>query len=205
LTPAMVAGRAVVSLRLQFWRQWEAAQGHPLRVEDEFMAELFHRLGIDQNIIAAQIIGFVLLWMLLKKFLFGPVMGLVQSRATEIKATYDKADAELSDAEQLKAQLDARLAAIEAEARTRIQAAINEAQTAKDDMLAEARARVEDTIRRGQEDLAREREKILAEIREQTVDLSIAAAGKIIGESLDQARHRKLVNDFIDQIGSAKP
>ena len=169
------------------------------------MAELFHRLGIDQNIIAAQIIGFVLLWMLLKKFLFGPVMGLVQSRATEIKATYDKADAELSDAEQLKAQLDARLAAIEAEARTRIQAAINEAQTAKDDMLAEARARVEDTIRRGQEDLAREREKILAEIREQTVDLSIAAAGKIIGESLDQARHRKLVNDFIDQIGSAKP
>ena len=108
-------------------------------------------------------------------------------------------------AEQLKSQLDARLAAIEAEARTKIQAAIKEAQAAKDDMLAEARARVEDTIRRGQDDLAREREKILAEIREQTVDLSIAAAGKIIGESLDQARHRKLVNDFIDQIGSAKP
>jgi len=169
------------------------------------MAELFHELGIDPKIIASQIIGFVLLWMLLKKFLFGPVMGLVQSRENEIKATYDKADAERSAAEQLKAQLDARLAAIEAEARTKIQAAIKEAQTAKDDMLAEARARVEDTLRRGQEDLAREREKILAEIREQTVDLSIAAAGKIIGESLDQARHRRLVNDFIDQIGSAKP
>ena len=133
------------------------------------------------------------------------MLGLFDTRQQEIKATYDKADAERSAAEQLKSQLDARLAGIEAEARTRIQAAIKEAQAAKDDMLAEARAGVEDTLRRGQEDLAREREKILAEIREQTVDLSIAAAGKIIGESLDAARHRKLVNDFIDQIGSAKP
>ncbi len=169
------------------------------------MAELFHELGIDPKIIASQIIGFVLLWMLLKKFLFGPVMGLVQSRANEIKGTYDQADAQLAAAEQLKVDLDARLAGIEAEARTRIQAAIKEAQVAKDDMLAEAKTRVDGMLKRGEEDLAREREKILAEIRGQTVDLSIAAASKIIGESLDEARQRKLVNDFIDQIGSAKP
>lgn len=168
------------------------------------MAELFHELGIDPKIIASQIVGFVLLWMLLKKFLFGPVMGLVQTRANEIKATYDQADAERSAAGQLKVELEARLAGIEAEARTRIQAAIKEAQVAKDDMLAEAKTRVEGILKRGEEDLAREREKILAEIRGQTVDLSIAAASKIIGESLDEARQRKLVNDFIDQIGSAK-
>jgi F-type H+-transporting ATPase subunit b len=168
------------------------------------MAELFHELGIDPKIIASQIVGFILLWMLLAKFLFKPVVALLQTRTKEIKATYERADAELAATEQLKADLDARLAGIETEARARIQSAIKEAQSAKDDMMAEARERVEATIRRGEEELAREREKILAEIREQTVDLSMAAAGKLIGESLDDARHRKLVNDFIDTLGSAK-
>lgn len=169
------------------------------------MSEILHTLGIDPRVMAAQVTGFVVLWIILAKYLFRPMLALFDTRKQEIKSTFDKAEAERSAAEQLKSQLDARLAGIEAEARTKIQAAIKEAQAAKDDMLAEARSRVEDTLRRGKEDLACEREKILAEIREQTVDLSIAAAGKIIGESLDEARHRKLVNDFIDQIGSAKP
>ncbi len=168
------------------------------------MAELFHELGIDPRVIASQIIGFVLLWIVLARFLFRPVMALLQSRETEIKATYDRAAAERQSAEELKAEFERRLAEIEAEARSRIQVAIKEAQAAKDDMMAEARAKVEDTLRRGEEDLAREREKILAEIREQTVDLSLAAATKIIGESLDEAKHRMLVNDFIDKLGSAK-
>lgn len=169
------------------------------------MQELLHALHIEPNIMAAQVTGFVLLWILLARYLFKPMLALLQTRENEIKGTYDKADAELAAAEQLKVDLDARLAGIEAEARTRIQAAIKEAQVAKDDMLAEAKTRVDGILKRGEEDLAREREKILAEIRGQTVDLSIAAASKIIGESLDEARQRKLVNDFIDQIGSAKP
>ena len=168
------------------------------------MADLFHELGIDPGVIASQIIGFVLLWMLLARFLFRPVMGLLKSRETEIKATYDLANADRASAEELKTEFETRLAGIEAESRSRIQAAIKEAQAAKDDMLAEARARVEDTLRRGEEELAREKEKILTEIREQTVEISLAAASKIIGESLDGARQRKLVNDFIDSLGSEK-
>lgn len=153
---------------------------------------------------AAQVTGFVLLWMVLARYLFRPMMALLKTRETEIKATYDLASADRASAEELKAEFESRLAGIEAEARVRLQAAIKEAQTAKDEMLAEARARVDDTLRRGEEELAREREKILAEIREQTVDLSLAAAAKIVGESLDEARHRMLVNDFIDKLGSAK-
>jgi F-type H+-transporting ATPase subunit b len=105
------------------------------------MQELLHALHIEPNIMAAQVTGFVLLWILLARYLFKPMLALLQTRANEIKATYDKADAERSVAEELKAQLDARLAGIEAEARTRIQAAIKEAQVAKDDMLANPEAR----------------------------------------------------------------
>ncbi|MBP6965010.1 MAG: F0F1 ATP synthase subunit B [Armatimonadetes bacterium] len=169
------------------------------------MQDLLHALHIEPRIMAAQVTGFILLWILLAKYLFKPVMALLKAREAELKAAYDKAAEERGQAERIRAEVEARLAEIQAEDRARIQAAVAEAQSVKDEMIAEARARAEETLRRGEEDLARERQKILAEMRAQTVDISLAAAGKIIGESLDEDRHRRLVNDFIDKLGSAKP
>jgi len=168
------------------------------------MQDLLHALHIEPRIMAAQVTGFILLWILLAKYLFKPVMALLKAREAELKAAYDKAAEERGQAERIRAEVEARLAEIQAEDRARIQAAVAEAQSVKDEMIAEARARAEETLRRGEEDLARERQKILAEMRAQTVDISLAAAAKIIGESLDEDRHRRLVNDFIDKLGSAK-
>ena len=168
------------------------------------MEELFHQLGIDPRVMAAQVTGFILLWILLARYLFRPVLSLLDTRQQEIKATYEGAENERARAGDLKAEYEKQLAGADAEARTRIQAAIKEAESAKNDILADARSRSEEILRRGQEGLAREREKILAQIREEVVDISLAAAGKLIGESLDEAKHRKLVNDFVDKIGTAK-
>ena len=165
------------------------------------MSELLHTLSIDPKVIAAQIIGFILLWIVLARFLFRPVLALLGSREQDIKTTYDTAESTRAKAEELQADYEKRLAGIEAEARSRIQAAVKEAEEAKSQIISEARSRSEDILRRGQEDLAREREKTLAEIREQVVDIAISAAGKVIGESMDEPRQRRLVNDFIDRIG----
>ena len=168
------------------------------------MAELFHQLGIEPKVMAAQVTGFILLWIVLAKFLFRPVMALLHARQQEIKTTYETAEAERSAAEELKADLERRLAGIEAEARSKIQAAIKDAQDAKDDILSDARTRAEDVLRKGKDQLAREREKTLAELREEVVNTSLAAASKLIEESLDEAKHRKLVADFIDRIGTIR-
>ncbi len=168
------------------------------------MSEILHTLNIDPKVMAANVTGFVVLWIILAKYLFPPVLTLLQARETEIKSAYENAEAERSAAEELKAELDRRLAGIEAEARAKIQAAVREGQSAKDDIQAEARTRAEDILRRAEQDLAREREKTLAELRERVVDISLAAAGKLMEESLDEARHRKLVKDFVDRIGSTK-
>ena len=168
------------------------------------MAELLHQLGIDPKVMAAQITGFVLLWIVLAKFLFRPVLALLNTRQQEVKSLYDSAEGERAKAEEFRADYEKRLAGIETEARARIQAAIKEAQGAKNEILADAKSRSEEVLRRGQEDLAREREKVLAQLREETVNISLAAAGRVIEESLDEARHRKLVSDFINKIGTTK-
>lgn len=168
------------------------------------MSEILHALNIDPRVMAAQVTGFIILWIILARYLFRPMLALLDSRKREIELTYEKANNERAEAEQLKAEFDQRIAGIEAEARSRIQAAIKEAQDAKDEILTDARTRSEDILHRGQEDLAREREKTLAGLREEVVNISLSAAGKLIGESLDEARHRKLVSDFVDRIGTAK-
>lgn len=166
------------------------------------MAELFHELGIVPSIIAAQITGFILLWIVLARFLFKPVLALLDARRQEIESTYQNAEDERAKAEEFRADYEKRLAGIEAEARARMQEAVKEAQNAKNEILADAKSRSDDILRRGQEDLAREREKTLTQLREEVVNISLDAAGKIIGESMDQPKHRKLVGDFIDRIGT---
>ncbi len=168
------------------------------------MSELFKELGINPQVIASQIIGFLLLWWLLARFLFRPVMGLLQAREQDIKNTYDAADAERAKAEEFRADYEKRIQGIEAEARARIQAAVREAETAKDQIMSDARNRSDDILRRGQEQLDREREKTLAQLREEVVDISLGAAAKVIGESLDDQKHRALISDFVNKIGATE-
>jgi F-type H+-transporting ATPase subunit b len=166
--------------------------------------DILQQLGIDPKVIAAQVTGFILLWIVLSKFLFRPVLNMLDERKQDIKSTYDAAEDERAKAEESRADYERRLAGIEAEARSHIQAAVKDAERAKSEIMADAKARSQDILRRGQEELAREREKTLAQLREEVVNISISAAGKIIGESLDEDKHRKLVGDFIDRIETTK-
>lgn len=159
-------------------------------------------MDINPKVLAAAVTGFLLLWAFLSKFLFKPIMALLKAREMEIKNTYADADEAKADALKLKTDLEQQIAGMEAEARVRMQTAVKEAQDAKDEILADARTRYEEILRKGQEDLDREREKTLVQLREEVVNLSIGAAEKLIGDSLNDEKHRVLVNDFIDRIGA---
>jgi F-type H+-transporting ATPase subunit b len=106
--------------------------------------------------------------------------------------------------EQLRTDYERRLAGIEAEARQKIQTAIKEAQSVRDEIIADSRGRAEGILQRGQEELLREREKTLVALRQEVADLVIGASSRLIERSLDDAAHRKLVDDFISSVGKTK-
>lgn len=166
--------------------------------------ELLKTLGLDPAVLASEIAGFILLFFFLRKFLFFPILGLLAAREEDIRSTYDAANSERSKAEEFRVDYEKRLADVDAEARVRLQAAIQEAEGAKNEIISEAKTRAEKILERAQEDLAREREKTVASLREEVVNISLSAAGKLIGESLDETKHRTLVTDFIDRIGVAQ-
>lgn len=168
------------------------------------MSEIMHTLAIDPRVMAAQVTGFVLLWIILAKYLFRPMLGVFDERREQLKETFAKANAEKEKAEEYRAEYEKRWAEVEAEARVRIQEAVKDGETSKAQIIAEARGRSEDILRRGQEQLDRERDKTLAEMREEVVDISLSAASKLIGESMDDAKHRKLISEYVDKIGVAE-
>ena len=170
----------------------------------ETVKSLFEQLGIRPDLILVNIISFLILLWLLKRYLFGPISTVLEQRADQIRSDYKAAEDEKARMEQLRSEYEAKMADVAAEARAEIAGAITEGQETKQQIIAEARAKVEEILSRGQEELTREREKVLLELRAQVVDLAIEAAGRVVSRTFDEESHRKMVGEFIEGIGSEK-
>ena len=103
----------------------------------------------------------------------------------------------------LQKQYETRLAQIEDEARDKIQAAVREAQAAREALLAKAHADAQGIVERAQQELERERQIAMAEMRDQIARLSTAAASRIIRQTLDPAAHAGLIDEVIGSLGTA--
>jgi F-type H+-transporting ATPase subunit b len=159
--------------------------------------------NITWQAITAQILAFLALIWVLKKFLFGPINGVLENRQHEVQSTLDRIAADRQAMEQARAEYEQRIVAVEAEAREKIQAALKEAQGMKDEIVATARAEADRVVSRGRDEINREKVKALAELRVEVADLAIAAAGKVLGQVMDDRAHRDLIKDFVNQVGTS--
>jgi len=166
------------------------------------MDSFLHQLGITPELLAGQIIAFLIFASLFWRFAQKPLLNVLDQRQADIQATYDQLDADRDAMVKTRREYEQRLAGIEAEAREQIQAAVKEAQALREQMLSDAQKQAEAILERSRIESQREREKAFTEMRQQIVSLSVAAAGKVIGEELDAKRHTKLVDDFIGMVAA---
>lgn len=159
--------------------------------------EILNNLNIQWQLIVVNMIGFIILVAVAKKMVFAPIGKVIEERATEINSGYDRLDASQREMETLKADYEARLTAIEAEARDKIQTAIKEAQAARDQILADANTRSREIITRAEQEANREKEQAMITLRQQIVDLAVTTTTRVVGESLDAKRHQQLIDEFI--------
>ena len=164
--------------------------------------DMLDQLGIKPELLLTQIIGFLILLAILNKFAFKPLFGILDQRQADIKATYDQLDDDRRRMEETRREYQERLAGIEAEAREKIQAAVKEAQDLRANLIADAQKQADTIIEGGRVESERERQKAFLEMRQQVVSLSIAAAGKVVGASLDTGGHARMVEDFITSVGT---
>ena len=159
---------------------------------------------IDVRQVLTQILGFLILLWGLRKFAWGPVMGMLEARRQKIAGEFDLAATKQSEAEQLKARYEQELRGIDAQARQRILDAVAEGQKVAAEIKAQAQRDAVERGVRADDEIAREREKAKEVLKEQMIHLAMRSAEKILRQKLDDASQRKLVGEFIDEVGALR-
>jgi|SRR6185503_2646702 F-type H+-transporting ATPase subunit b len=159
---------------------------------------------IDVPQVLTQILGFLLMVWILRRYAWGPVMGMLEARREKIAGEFKEAERRKAEAEGLKAKYDAELRTIDAQARQKINEAMAEGQRVAGEIKTQAQTDAAARLERAADEIAREREKAKEIVKEQIVTLSLRAAEKILRQKLDDPAQRKLVGEFVDEVEAAR-
>ena len=166
--------------------------------------DILNNLGINFKSIIIQAVGFLILLLILKKYLFGKISAMIKERSEGVKSTYAKVENDRAEAERLIIEYQKKLAEVEAEVGRRIQEAVKEGERISEGIVQRAQQEIELLRVKAQESIELERKKALADIRNQVVTLSIMASSRIIQQSISQQTAEKLVDGFIEEIGELR-
>jgi F-type H+-transporting ATPase subunit b len=161
---------------------------------------LLETLNISPPALLVNMVGFVLLYLLLRKLYFGPVAKFLDQREQGIRQSLDDAERARREAQAERDRLREELDQIEQTARDRIQQATREAGQARDEIIASARQEAEAVVARGTDQLRREKEKALVEIKDHAADIAVQACEAILRRTLTDDRHRVLVDEFLRDL-----
>lgn len=161
-------------------------------------------LELDLGMTIATIGVFMILFPVIRSFFLDPLAGAINDRNRELEHTFSEAETLRADMQRLRNEYEQRLASTEAQAREQIQAQIREATNLRQTLMAEATQRADEMVARAQQEIEQEKSRVLNELRVHVVDLSLAAAEKIMGENMDSDRNRRLVQEFIDTAEVAR-
>lgn len=143
---------------------------------------------------------FLALLGILWKYAWGPILAAVEARESRIQDTLDQAAKEREEAAKLLAEHRQQMA----DARRQAQELIAESREAGDrvrqDIEEKARVEGQALIERARESIQREKEAALDALRRESVDLALAAAAKLMQETLDAAKDRELVMGYIEEL-----
>ena len=156
-------------------------------------------LGINLPGLLAQIVNFLLLFFLLSRFAFKPIMNMLDQRSQRIRESLEAAERARQEAAQSEVNIQAQIDVARREGQAIIEQASRAADQVREELVQTGRREAEAIQTRARADFALEREKAIAELRRQFADLTVTAAEKIISESLDRDKHQRLVRDVLDQ------
>ena len=159
---------------------------------------------IDIRQVVTQILGFLLMVWILRRYAWGPVMGMLEARREKIAGEFKEADRLKAEALELKARYESEMKGVEAQARQRMQEGVAEGQRVAGEIKTQAQKDAAVRLERAADEIVHEREKAKEALKQQVVALSIRTAEKILREKLDDPAQRKLAGEFIDEVGALR-
>ena len=160
-------------------------------------------LRLDINLVFT-IINLLVLYFLMKKFLFKPVNNIIAQREEAIKKQFDEAEETKKQADELKKEYEASLENAKADSEKIVQEARAKARTEYDRIAKSADEDVARRLQKAEEVIAEEKAKSLRSMEHEIENLVMAAATKVVGEKVTVENSQKLYDEFLTEMGEAK-
>jgi len=164
----------------------------------------FASLGINLPLLVVFVANFIVLLVMLRLFLYKPVMKVLDERAKRAREAIELAEATKKEYEQAKGEVQKQIEKGRQEAQAIITQAMQVGERLKEESRQETAKQAQVMIDRARSELEAERDKIVGDLRREFVDISIAAAEKVIKETLDKEKHRKLIEETLQESVTLK-
>lgn len=164
----------------------------------------FSPFSINTGLIFWTIIIFLILMVLLWRFAWPSILKSVEERERRIQKQLEDAEQANADAQRLLEEHKKQIAAARSEAQEILSKAKSISQKERETLLAKAREEYDALLGRARKDIDAEKDKAIQALRREAVELSIAAASRVIEANLDTDANRKLVSEFLESLGKAE-
>ena len=147
------------------------------------------------------LVNTIVLFVVLKKFLFKPVMKMIRDRQEEIDGMYASADKTCSDAEAMADEYRQKLSAATETSERMVKEAVERGQRREEEIIRQAHEEASAIRQKASADIAQEKKKAINDAKDEISEMAMAIAEKVVGRSLNEVDQASLVDHFIKELG----
>jgi F-type H+-transporting ATPase subunit b len=161
-------------------------------------------MALQVNVLFWTLVIFGILFLILRAKAWPAILGAVEAREKALADAIEGAKADRDSAAKLLADHTAKIEGARNEAQKLIADARAVAEKMRADLIEKTHGEQQEMLERARRDIGIERDKAIAELRREAVDLAIAGASKVIEANLDGDKNRKLVESFLSTLSTTK-
>ncbi|MDX5474364.1 MAG: F0F1 ATP synthase subunit B [Bacillaceae bacterium] len=151
-----------------------------------------------------QLVVFLTLLYLLRKFAWDKLMDMMKQRENHIAGEIDAAERSNQEAKKLLEQQTATLKEARVEAQSLVENAKKIAEDQKSDIVKAAQEEANRLKEAAKKEIQQEKEQAVVALREQVASLSVLIASKVIEKELNEQDQQKLIDDYVKQVGEVR-
>lgn len=160
-------------------------------------------LGVNPWTALFTLANTVALFLVMKKFLFKPVLKVIEDRQKEIDDLFADADAAKQCAQNLEAEYQQKLSVAEQTSERIVKEAVARGQSREEEIVRQANLEAAAILSKAEADIAQEKKKAINDAKDEISDMAMAIAQKVVGRTLQAEDQANLVDSFIEELGDS--
>lgn len=165
------------------------------------LAKVTDFLTIELDTILGNLLNTLILFLIIKHFLFDKVNKIIDDRKNEVAKTYADADEANKHAKEMEAEYEQKLSVAKEKSAEIVNAATKKAQNRSDEIISEAKSEAKSIMDKAHNEIEREKKRAVNQIKDEITDIAFGVASKVVEKEITPDDNEKLIEDFINDVG----